>query len=286
MPAGASTTCPHCQATLKLKSESIAGKTVPCPKCGQSFVVSLEEKTAPTPSPAPDVDDEFDFGNLKIRETTRSGAPAPVRGKIKKPKPEPDTPEEDDEQPSRMGKVFRALICINAHLAIWAVVFETLWELIWIGTHWAEFRLQSVSGRVGRALILKPFLVIGSALYVWWETVLPRDIGSRHLASLLGGAYIFLFGVVGGAIVLMASSMYDRPLYAINWGVIYLGCSLLAFVRWGYPPETPLQLAERLTSEGRYSDALTIVNIALQKDPDDQEAYELYRALRDLMRHG
>jgi hypothetical protein len=67
---------------------------------------------------------------------------------------------------------------------------------------------------------------------------------------------------------------------------VYYGASLLVFAAWGYGPETTLQRAERLTSEGRYSEALTAANQALQEDPDDRDALELQRAIRDMMRFG
>ena len=85
---------------------------------------------------------------------------------------------------------------------------------------------------------------------------------------------------------LAGESVYDRPIYAVYWGVVYLGFSLLAFASWGFPPETTLQRAERLTSNGRYADALTVVNQALEERPGDQDAYELQQTLRDLMRYA
>jgi len=289
MPASASTTCPHCQATLKLKSTSIAGKTVPCPKCGQSFVVAIAAKPKATPS-APqkpsDPDAEFSFADLDLRDSgTPVAAPAPVH-KVKKPKREVEVPEEEDSQPSLAGKLFRAAICINAHFAIAAVVIDGLWDLFLMLTHWSEFRNQMVTFRFAKWALLRPFILICSALYVWWESVLPRDRGTRHLVWLTGSIYIVLFGLVAVVNALMSNSLLGRPSYVRDFGVVYLGFSLLAFVRWGYPPETTLQLAERLTSEGNYADALTVVNVALQQNPDDQEAYELYRSLRDLLRHG
>lgn len=36
--------CSHCQASLKLKDDRLLGKKVACPKCRQSFVVSLEDE--------------------------------------------------------------------------------------------------------------------------------------------------------------------------------------------------------------------------------------------------
>jgi hypothetical protein len=288
MADGLSTCCPTCQAKLKLKSAAMAGKQVACPKCGEPFVIEIRPATksvaAPRPK-SPDPDEEFNFGDLELGEAVHSAAPAPVH-MVKKARREVEVPEEEEARPSLAGKVFRALICINAHLAIFAVVLEGLWDLFLMIAHWSEFREEMVIWRFARAQLLRPIFLIGSSLYVWWEAVLPRDRGMRHVAWLAGSAYIFLFGLVGLGITLTANSLYGRPIYAVDVGAVYLGFSLLAFVRWGYPPETILQLAERLTSEGNYADALSVVNVALQQNPDDQEAYELYRALRDLMRHG
>jgi hypothetical protein len=220
MPAGGSTRCPDCQATLKLKSAAMVGKTVPCPKCGQPFVITIAAgaKVAPTPrEPSSEADDEFSFVDVDLGESSRATAPAPVRGKVKKPRREAEAPEED-AQPLLIGKVFRALICVNAHLAIALVVLENLWELFGILTHWSEFQNQMVTWRFGRAQLARPVLLIASALYVWWQAVVPRDIGMRHLVSFFGGSYLFLFGAVAFLIALMANSLYDRPIYVVDGG--------------------------------------------------------------------
>ncbi|MFO1093504.1 MAG: MJ0042-type zinc finger domain-containing protein [Planctomycetaceae bacterium] len=289
MTTGISATCPHCHTTLRLKSDKFAGKTVGCPKCTQAFVIPEKGKPKSTrsiPNETSTSDDEFDLADLDLGEAVEPAIPAPVRGRPKPSKRKAEPPEEQEERRSVAGPIFRAVICINAHLAIAAVVLESLWDLFLMIAHWSEFQDQMVTWRFARGQLLRPMFLIGSALYVWWEAVLPRDRGMRHVVWLAGSAYLFLFGIVAFAIALMANSMYDRPIYAVDSGVVYLGFSLLAFFRWGYPPETILQLAERLTSEGNYADALSVVNIALQENPDDQEAYELYRALRDLMRYS
>jgi hypothetical protein len=132
----------------------------------------------------------------------------------------------------------------------------------------------------------RPLIVIVTAAIIWWQGVLFRERSARYAVMLFGGGYLLLFGLVAFIIGLVANSIYERPIYAVQWSVVYYGVSLLAFAMWGYGPETTLQRAERLTSEGNYSDALTAANLALQEDPDDRDALELQRAIRDMMRFG
>ncbi len=66
--------CPECQATLKLKSRAAEGRTVPCPKCGQPFVIEIVEDD----EVLDDFDDMDDFGDLdeEPEEESRPAAPA------------------------------------------------------------------------------------------------------------------------------------------------------------------------------------------------------------------
>jgi hypothetical protein len=132
----------------------------------------------------------------------------------------------------------------------------------------------------------RPLIVIITAAIIWWQGVLFRERSARYAVMLFGGGYLLLFGPMAFIVGLVANTMYERPIYAVQWSVVYYGLSLLAFAMWGYGPETTLQRAERLTSEGNYSDALTAANQALQEDPDDRDALELQRAIRDMMRFG
>lgn len=288
MTAGIATQCPSCRTTLKLKSSAMVGKQVACPKCAKPFVVSATSasRSAATKSKsASDPAGEVDFADLDLGEAALpAAAPAAVRGKVKKPREEA-APTDEVVQPSLVLRILSALVWVNAHLAVAAAVLDSAWDLFWMLTHWSEFRDQMVIGRFATRQIGRVAIVIISALYIWWEAVLPRDIGERRAVTVLGGAYLLLFGAFAFVVGLIAQSVYERPIYAVQWSVVYLGASLLAFAKWGYAPETTLQRAERLTSEGRYSEALTEVTLALQRDPGNQDAYDLQRALRDMMRH-
>ncbi|MBQ18921.1 MAG: hypothetical protein CMJ65_17575 [Planctomycetaceae bacterium] len=63
--------CPECQATLKLKSRAAEGRKVPCPKCGQPFVIEIIEDD----EIIDDFDDMDDFGDLDEEPETRPTAP-------------------------------------------------------------------------------------------------------------------------------------------------------------------------------------------------------------------
>lgn len=89
--------CPKCRAKLKLKSSKAVGKEVPCPKCGEAFVIKLPKKREPEPEP----EDNFLEGLDEFGEEDY-GAPD-------------DTPDDDDEdfsedygspapQPARRGR--------------------------------------------------------------------------------------------------------------------------------------------------------------------------------------
>ena len=52
----------------------------------------------------------------------------------------------------------------------------------------------------------------------------------------------------------------------------------------GFGPETPVQYAERLLANGRFHDALIVVQKELEDDPDNIAAIKLEKTLRDLVR--
>jgi hypothetical protein len=182
--------------------------------------------------------------------------------------------------------VLSVLIWINAHIAVAVCIVDNAIDFVWLLAHWNEVYQQSGLGRIAVRQLGRPLFVIFTAGLIWFQGVLFRDIMARGAVVVFGGAYLLLFGAVAFVVGMLARSIYDRPVYAIQWSVIYLGASLLAYAAWGYAPETSLQRAERLTSQGRYSEALTAVEKAMQEDPDDREALELHRSLREMIRYG
>lgn len=279
------TRCPHCQATLTLKSAAFVGRTVPCPRCRRTFVVQAVTESGAGPAVSDD-----DFGPPQgSDEPRRAAAPPPVVGKRKPQKKRRQTEEEAVRAASAAGgsllkRLFSVLVWINAHIAVGVCIVDNAIDFLWILTHWNEVYQQAGLGRFAVRQLGRPLLVIVTAGIIWFNGVLFRDIMARGAVVVFGCGYLLLFGVVAFIVGAMAESLYERPIYAIQWSVIYLGASLLAYAAWGYAPETTLQRAERLTSQGRISEALTAVERAMREDPDDPDALELYRSLREMLR--
>jgi hypothetical protein len=231
-----------------------------------------------------------DFGPLEVTdESGFAAAPPPVVGKRKSKKKRRDAEDETARVESAAGsalikRTFSALVWINAHIAVGVCLVDNAIDFLWLLTHWNEVYQQAGLGRFAVRQLGRPLLVIITAGIIWFHGVLFRDIMARGTVVVFGCGYLFLFGLVAFAIGAMAEGLYERPIYAIQWSVIYLGASLLAYAAWGYGPETTLQRAERLTSQGRISEAFTAVEQAMREDPDDQDALELYRSLREMLR--
>ena len=286
MPEPVRTRCPKCQATLTLKSAVAVGKTVPCPRCKAPFVVRAV-KDQPTGDDA--VDELGPLDDAAADAEFKAAAPPPVVGRGKKAARRRAKSGERVE--TRRGRspvlsVLSVLIWINAHIAVAVCIVDNAIDFVWLLAHWNEVYQQSGLGRIAVRQLGRPLFVIFTAGLIWFQGVLFRDIMARGAVVLFGGAYLLLFGAVALVVGMLAKSIYDRPIYAIQWSVIYLGASLLAYAAWGYAPETSLQRAERLTSQGRYSEALTAVEKAMQEDPDDREALELHRSLREMIRYA
>ena len=289
MAGGIATQCPKCSAVLTLKSRKAVGKKVPCPKCGQPFVVRPVERPAGSGAP-PDAVEPIEDLNL-AGEDFGAGKPPPVvskrapKGSRRKSKARR---EREEKQAQRFGLLrFVALfVCLNAHLAVAVCVIDSAIDFLQLIANWDEVYRSAGLGRFAVRQVGRPLFVIVTALIVWFQGVLSRDRFMSRSVMVFGVAYLFFFGLIAFIIGATAESIYERPIYAIQWSVIYMGVSLLAFSLWGYGPETTLQRAERLTSEGRYSEALTAVAAALREDPDDRDAYELERSLRDMLRFG
>jgi predicted Zn finger-like uncharacterized protein len=78
MPAPVEIQCPHCAATLKLKSRDPLGKKVKCPKCAEPFVAKERPRTAQV------IDDYDDY------------APAPAPRPKRPPRPRDEFDDFDD----------------------------------------------------------------------------------------------------------------------------------------------------------------------------------------------
>jgi hypothetical protein len=223
-------------------------------------------------------------------EEFKAVAPPPVvgRGKSKAARRRAKAAEQAETHRGRSPvlSVLSVLIWINAHIAVAVCIVDNAIDFVWLLAHWNEVYQQSGLGRIAVRQLGRPLFVIFTAGLIWFQGVLFRDIMARGAVVVFGGAYLLLFGAVAFVVGMLAKSIYDRPIYAIQWSVIYLGASLLAYAAWGYAPETSLQRAERLTSQGRYSEALTAVEKAMREDPDDREALELHRSLREMIRYG
>lgn len=289
MPAPIRTRCPHCRATLTLKNAGAVGKQVPCPKCRKPFVVKSDHAAKKS---EPAAGDEFDpLADDFSDEDYGATAPPPVmvnRVSRRERRRRAAAAEREEAQQKSMAVLgcLSTIVWVNANIAVAVCVIDSAIDFLWLLTHFGEVYEQVGVGRIVVRQLGRPLLVIITALIVWYEGVLWRDISVRGAVIVFGAAYLLLFGVVAFIIGMLAQSIYERPVYAIQWSVIYLGVSLLIFAFLGYGPETRLQRAERLTSEGRYSDALTAVQQSLQEDPDDRDAVDLERTLRDMIRHG
>lgn len=260
------TQCPHCKSKLKLKDSKHAGKEVNCPKCAEPFTVRpLTQKPVPQSPALP---------------------PKVLQKKKKKPRETPADDDNTNREPGKLKRIFSVLVWLNAHLAVGVCIIDNFIDFGWVLTHWNEVYEQSVIGRIATRRLGRPVLVMVTAGIVWFQGVLPRDIAARGTVVLFGGGYLFLFGLVALIIGVAAESIYKKPIYAIQWSVIYLGVSLLAFAVWGFGPETTLQRAERMMANGRFEEAMQAVDLALTEDPDDDDALQLERALRDMMRYG
>lgn len=280
--------CPQCRSKLKLKSSAAVGKEVPCPKCRHRFIVPV--KDSPEKQAAKDARESASAAGEIIPESEPADIPPIVRSRPRaagprrrKPRPEPSPSE---LRRARWTAVFAALVWWNAHLAVLLCVLDLALEFLYLVSHWDEVYRQAPLGRFAVRRVARPLFVLLTAVVVWFQVVLPRDIGLRGVAALAGGAYLFLFGVIGFIVGLLASSVYERPIYAIQWSVVYLGASLVAYSLWGYGPESARERAERLMAHGYFSDALTAVGQALEEDPDDEDMLELERTLRDLIRYA
>lgn len=236
-----------------------------CPKCGEPFVIRVDDDdTAETP---------------KLPGRRRRPNRSPV-GQRKVPK------EPEEALGFGFASLFSTLIWLNAHVAVVWCIVDNVIDFGWLVMHFNEVLQQSGLGRLAARRIGRPVLVAISAGMIWYQSVLPRDTGTRALAVVFGGGYLFLFGGVAFVIGMMATSLYERPVYAIQWSVVYLGVSLLAFAVWGFGPETPVQRAERLMSNGHFDKALAIVRTELEKDEDNIAAIRLEKTLRDVVRVG
>jgi hypothetical protein len=280
MSSGVSAECPHCHAVLPLKSRKTAGRQASCPQCRKAFVVRVkgeDDASAEHKSNGP-TDDGQEFKPPPVMVRSRRPSPAKLQA----------AREREAAQQRRFFWVRLAalLIWLNANVAAAACILDGVFDFIWMLLHWDEVRAAAPMGRIAIRQLGRPLIVIITAAIIWWQGVLFRDRSARYAVMVFGGGYLLLFGIVAFIVGLVANSIYERPIYAVQWSVVYYGASLLLFAMWGYGPETTLQRAERLTSEGRYSDALTAANQALQEDPDDRDALELQRAIRDMMRYG
>lgn len=277
--------CPKCRAGLKLKDEHAQRRRVTCPKCRHRFAIPGPQE------PATDVMDDSDsesgatdelseLMDLDLSDRRRTGSA--LRKKRPRTTRRPAPPPEAEPSPGRA--IFSLVVWFNANAAVAICIVDSLFDLGWMLTHFGELYQQVGLGRLAVRQLARPLIVILTAGAIWFQAVLPRDIGMRGAVGVFGAGYLLLFGAVAYLVGWLAQSIYERPVYAIQWSVIYLGVSLLAFVIWGYAPETPLERAERLTASGSYSDALTAVNEVLEQDPTNEEALELERSLRDMIR--
>ena len=284
MPDAYATQCPACGAPLRLKSRAAIGKSAACPRCRQTIVVPGPPAAAAAPG-----DPSDDPEVLAPRIAARRDAALPpvvVKRSYRTPRPSRAAREQESAQTRRFTwlRILASLLWLNAHVAAVVCIVDSALDFAWMLRHWDEVRRAAPIGRVAIRQLGRPLIIIISAAIVWWEGILPRDRQARGTVLIFGGGYLLLFGMIALIIGFIASTIYERPIDAVQWSAVYFGLSLLAFGLWGYGPETTLQRAERLTSAGRYSEALTAANLALQEDPDDREALELQRAIRDMLR--
>ncbi|QDU36154.1 hypothetical protein Mal4_04370 [Maioricimonas rarisocia] len=277
MSATISAKCSHCQASLKLKDRSAVGRKARCPKCSRTFVIALPDEATATAGE----DDDFLEGLDELTsEPIQEKPPIVTGGRRKKPAKKTTAPE--PKQRSAIASFFSALLWINAHIAAAICVVDVALDAMYVLANWD----QAVIGRFairqfGRLIFLAIF-----TLAAWYSLILPRDIGRRGAVFVTGGIYLFLFGVVGFAMGAMLTSVYERPISAVQWSAVWFGLSLILYGLGGFPHETARERAERLMASGRFDEALTALEEAMKETPGDDELFQMKQSIRDMMRYA
>jgi hypothetical protein len=112
MSEAISVKCPRCSASLKLKSQTAAGKRVPCPKCKTPFVVKIPQANDETEIfVAPDSEDDF-----AVPREDSVPAPTPGRLPVKSAKTKPK-PGSAKKQPPASGNRTMILVVAGSVLA-------------------------------------------------------------------------------------------------------------------------------------------------------------------------
>ena len=115
MPVSQHIKCPHCQANIRLEKLALAGKSVPCPKCGETFVVKLPRQH--TDKPGAPTDGESDVSQETIPATPSRRA-SPSGSQPASSRPQKST-EEKRTQVKLIGGAVLLVLVVFVGLALW-----------------------------------------------------------------------------------------------------------------------------------------------------------------------
>lgn len=260
--------CPHCKSILRTKNRKLVGQEVTCPKCDQPFVIRMLARK-------PHAEGAGESPQLPKRRSTRDPKPIDKKRKLRNTEPE--------EANSGPFAVISTIIWLNASIATAVCLLDCAIDLFYMVTHFGDMQRQLGVGRLVVRQVGRPIFVAIVAGGAWWHSVWPRDINTRGVAVVFGAGFVLLFGLVGAVTAALGNAAFGNQLFSIQWSAVYLGVSLLLFAFLGYGPESPTQRAERLMSNGRFYDALEVVQRELEKDPDNIGAIKLEQTLREII---
>lgn len=281
MSAPPVTRCSNCRSSLKLKSAEAFGKTLRCPRCGHEFVARPVRRRRARRAES----DEHPLQSNPAAATASDSSlqlPGRGRGRPRTPieearrKREVLLKQQEEEARARKPKetalgFVAMLFWINAHAAVALTLADCLIEIV------------ALVGDGSVRQIRGPLMIMVLAGLTWFYTVLPRDINDRAVAAFFGLLFVILCGLVGYAVAAATNSVLGYEFFQVRWGPVYLGVSLILFSIWGYGSETPVEYAERMMARGDFGRAAEAVERELEKNPDNLQALQIQRELREML---
>lgn len=161
---------------------------------------------------------------------------------------------------------------INALIASLIVIADSLEEIVALAGR--------LSFRSARWPLLIAILAGGTLLQAVW----PRDINHRASVAGIGVFFLFVCGMVEAFTVSSVNDALGYDLYQMRWSAVYFGGALILFSMFGFEKESRLQYAERMMTQGRFSNATSAVEALLQDEPDNLGAVQLQKELREMIR--
>jgi hypothetical protein len=129
-----------------------------------------------------------------------------------------------------MRSLATRLVYANFHITVAYWLISSVCDLYEIFTHWDYYQHEWFAiPDLEMAYVGQPLILIFFLIFLWLSLFIWKLPHAAEATAMVGLALLFVCGLCGAVLVLVGNSVYERQPFRFQWGLVYLGTTMLIF---------------------------------------------------------